>query len=233
MNGKYTRLNERIKNVFVGPFWNTISPDNSLRLFVELLKKIDLPSIDRENGNSPPARIIFGTSPKLYRKIKKKRNFIIYQIKNDLIHLYASGGYEFDKKEIRIEFIRLSYLKDSEIKVITHKENSLNIHNRKYYIKFLGSSESMRMLDKPGEYFIGRDRNSFIRIDNPYVSLRQAKINLSDRGIVTVADCGSTNKTYINNSGEPLKENAAVSNGDKIFFGRKRRMGIQLLLIYK
>ena len=55
---------------------------------------------------------------------------------------------EFDKKEIKIEFIRLSYLKDSEIKVITHKENSLNIHNRKYYIKFLGKFYSYRFSGK-------------------------------------------------------------------------------------
>ena len=229
MIGKATELNERIKNAFVGPFWNTISPDNSLRLFVELLKKIDLPSIDKENSGFPPARIIFGTSHKLYRKIKKKRNLIIYQIKNDLIHLYTSCGYEFDKLEI--DFIQLSYLKDNEIKVITHKENRLNIHNRKYFLRILNGSEDMWMLRKPGEYFIGRDRNSFIRIDNPYVSLQQAKINLSDRGMVTIADCGSTNKTYINNNGEPLTENAAISNGDKVFFGRKRKIGIQLLLI--
>ena len=229
MIGKATELNERIKNAFVGPFWNTISPDNSLRLYVELLKKIGFPSIDRENNNSPPARIIFGTSHKLYRKIKKKRNLIIYQIKNDLIHLYASFGYEFDKLEI--DFIQLSYLKDNEIKVITHKEKVLNIHNRKYFLKILNGSEDIWMLHKPGEYFIGRDRNSFICIDNPYVSLQQAKINLSDRGTVIITDCGSTNKTYINNNGEPLKENAAISNGDKVFFGRKRKIGIQLLLI--
>lgn len=229
MTGIVTELNAKIKNMFVGPFWNTISPDNALRLYVEYVRKIDISKTTKLDSTHFPSKVIFGVSPKLYKKILRKKDTIKYQLKNDLLNLYLSNGYAGEMQEITIDFVQLSYLSSGEVRVFTHKHDGKNSGIIKYSVQRLNDSATSWILKKPGIYFIGRGRKTDICINNPYVSLRQAKIDFTESGLLYITDCRSTNKTYINNDDKPLKEKCALSAGDKIYFGKNKKEGIEIL----
>ncbi len=71
-----------------------------------------------------------------------------------------------------------------------------------------------------GEAFeIGRDRKASIRIDEPLVSRRHARIERRGGGWI-VTDLGSTNFTRLN--GQRVRRECDLADGDELRFGRAR-----------
>ncbi len=71
-----------------------------------------------------------------------------------------------------------------------------------------------------GEVFeVGRGEEAVIRIDEPLVSRRHARIERRGDGWV-VADLDSTNFTRVN--GQRVRSECALADGDELRFGRAR-----------
>ncbi len=71
-----------------------------------------------------------------------------------------------------------------------------------------------------GEAFeVGRDEKAAIRIDEPLVSRRHARIERRGDAWV-VADLGSTNFTRVN--GQRVRRECELSDGDELSFARAR-----------
>jgi pSer/pThr/pTyr-binding forkhead associated (FHA) protein len=66
---------------------------------------------------------------------------------------------------------------------------------------------------------VGRDGDVAIRLDEPLVSRRHARIEKRGASWV-VADLGSTNFTRVN--GERLRRERELADGDELLFGRAR-----------
>jgi len=68
------------------------------------------------------------------------------------------------------------------------------------------NGKSMRASLPNGAYLIGAGRNCHIRLDAPDISGRHAQLVVSDAAI-NIMDLGSSNGTFVNDSGEPLFAN--------------------------
>jgi pSer/pThr/pTyr-binding forkhead associated (FHA) protein len=66
---------------------------------------------------------------------------------------------------------------------------------------------------------VGRDEDAAIRLDEPLVSRRHARIEKRGDSWV-VMDLGSTNFTRVN--GERLRRERELAHGDEVLFGRAR-----------
>jgi pSer/pThr/pTyr-binding forkhead associated (FHA) protein len=66
---------------------------------------------------------------------------------------------------------------------------------------------------------VGRDEDAAIRVDEPLVSRRHARIQKRGDGWVVV-DLGSTNFTRVN--GERVRRERELVHGDELRFGRAR-----------
>jgi pSer/pThr/pTyr-binding forkhead associated (FHA) protein len=64
---------------------------------------------------------------------------------------------------------------------------------------------------------VGRDEDAAIRVDEPLVSRRHARIERRGEGWV-VLDLGSTNFTRVN--GERVRRERELAHGDELQFGR-------------
>jgi len=69
------------------------------------------------------------------------------------------------------------------------------------------------------EHEIGRDEDVAIRVDEPLVSRRHARILKRGEGWVVV-DLGSTNFTRVN--GQRVRRERELEHGDELRFGRAR-----------
>ena len=67
------------------------------------------------------------------------------------------------------------------------------------------------------EHEVGRDADVAIRVDEPLVSRRHARITRRGDGWVVV-DLGSTNFTRVN--GQRVRRERELENGDELRFGR-------------
>lgn len=76
-----------------------------------------------------------------------------------------------------------------------------------------------RVTLKPGENIVGRDDDADVRIDEPSVSRRHARIVVSEAGLL-VSDLESKNGTTVD--GEPLQTEAAATDGSELIFGAVR-----------
>jgi len=66
---------------------------------------------------------------------------------------------------------------------------------------------------------VGRDEGVAIRIDEPLVSRRHARLERRD-GVWTVRDLDSTNFTRVN--GQRIRREQELSDGDELLFARAR-----------
>jgi len=66
---------------------------------------------------------------------------------------------------------------------------------------------------------VGRDDDVAIRVDEPLVSRRHARLEKREHGWVLV-DLGSTNFTRVN--GERIRREQELQDGDELTFGRAR-----------
>jgi pSer/pThr/pTyr-binding forkhead associated (FHA) protein len=66
---------------------------------------------------------------------------------------------------------------------------------------------------------VGRDKDVAIRVDEPLVSRRHARIERRGEAWVVV-DLGSTNFTRVN--GERLRRERSLAHGDELRFGRAK-----------
>jgi pSer/pThr/pTyr-binding forkhead associated (FHA) protein len=66
---------------------------------------------------------------------------------------------------------------------------------------------------------VGRDEDVAIRLDEPLVSRRHARIEKRN-GFWVLADLGSTNFTRVN--GERLRRERELAHGDELQFGRAK-----------
>ncbi len=69
---------------------------------------------------------------------------------------------------------------------------------------------------RPGESLIGRTRACHIRVDDPTVSRRHARLLLV-RDVCTIADLGSRNRVKVNN--QPIEDARQLADGDIIAVG--------------
>ena len=69
------------------------------------------------------------------------------------------------------------------------------------------------------EFEVGRDEEAAIRVDEPLVSRRHARIERRGKAWVVV-DLGSTNFTRVN--GERLRRERELAHGDELRFGRAK-----------
>src|SRR2546426_12360625 len=63
---------------------------------------------------------------------------------------------------------------------------------------------------------IGRSDQADLIVDEPSLSRRHAKINVTIAGVVTVEDLDSTNHTFIN---DVQRKRGSLSSGDRVRFG--------------
>jgi peptidoglycan glycosyltransferase len=66
---------------------------------------------------------------------------------------------------------------------------------------------------------VGRDEDVAIRVDEPLVSRRHARVERRGQGWVVI-DLGSTNFTRVN--GERVRRERELEHGDELRFGRAR-----------
>jgi len=85
------------------------------------------------------------------------------------------------------------------------------------------------VIERPGEYKIGRRYDAFININDPYISELHAKLFLSDSGDMKISDCGSRNGTYLNGVINPIKNETTIIPGDRIYLGRSERFVFELI----
>jgi DNA-binding winged helix-turn-helix (wHTH) protein len=69
---------------------------------------------------------------------------------------------------------------------------------------------------RDGNNIVGRDLGVEVRMDNPGVSRRHARLQLSDTGL-TIEDLGSKNGTFIGDT--PVTTATAITDGDQLRFG--------------
>lgn len=227
--GISTDLNERVKNLITFPFWSLIPAANKDRLYFHLIEKVNcFISSDRKNIQSVPDRFLICVSQKTYRKIEKKKETLVFYLKREIEEYFLFLGCRLKNKEITIDFSSLSYLKDYEIKVVCVSSRGEDLGNG-YCLRLLDGGDKMWIVDEPGEYEIGRKREVYIQIDNPYVSACHAKLVLSSFGDIKISDCGSKNGTYLNDDLIPVKDGSYVVPGDKICLGRKGTVVLEVV----
>jgi len=69
---------------------------------------------------------------------------------------------------------------------------------------------------RDGDNIVGRDIGVELRMDNPGVSRRHARLHLSDAGL-TIEDLGSKNGTFVGDT--PVTTVTPIADGDRLRFG--------------
>jgi DNA-binding winged helix-turn-helix (wHTH) protein len=69
---------------------------------------------------------------------------------------------------------------------------------------------------RDGDNIVGRDLGVELRMDNPGVSRRHARLHLSDTGL-TIEDLGSKNGTFVGDT--PVSAITPIADGDQLRFG--------------
>jgi len=69
---------------------------------------------------------------------------------------------------------------------------------------------------RDGDNIVGRDLDVELRMDNPGVSRRHARLHLSDTGL-TIEDLGSKNGTFVGDT--PITTVTPIADGDRLRFG--------------
>jgi len=232
MMGIATHLNKKIKNLVTFPFWCLIPPANKNRLYFHIIDKIN--SFIVRSGKdiqSVPYKFLIYVSQKTYRRIEKKKETLIFCLKKEIEEYFLFLGCQLRNEEIVIDFSPLSYLKDYEVKLLCFSPNEEDtfIKEKSYYLRLLSEEDKMWIIDRPGEYEIGRKMEAYIHIDNPYVSGCHAKLVLSTSDDIKILDCKSKNGTYLSDDLIPVKDGAYIVPGDKIYLGRKRAVVLELV----
>ena len=228
-----TVLDGKIRKAFLQPFLNFLPSLDALRLLSEIEMEIQKKKMHSECGNLMiPDSFMIRINSLVYLNNRSSLKTLAHNLTDSIIIFAGGMDWRMPEKPISIEFCHSSSLGKKEVEVMAFfsgEAQSINpllpdaitVRPVKYPVK-------SKIIERSGEFVIGRNRDAWLYMNNPYISGRHALIIVSGNGKINVRDVKSQNGTFVNDRPVPSNNNVPVARGDYIRLSQNR--GVTLVL---
>ncbi len=210
-----------VERAFARSFPSDLEPAQVARKLVAVMEAQTRSAVD--GGTRAPSGYEARVSEVDYERLEEHRDYLERQWSDLLEDCAARVGITFSDGPARVKMIARPDLPAGTVDVRVEPEPTVaeaidvDPHHR-FFLHMVQGAPAYGVFALESSTLIGRSESSDVFLLDPGISRVHARIDIYD-GVATIADCESTNGTFVNDA---RIERHVLSDGDEIVVGSTR-----------